>query len=498
MTVAASAGRHARHLHRRHRNETRRPERLGHLGTTDRRARHPRRAHGSHRLLPRRPWCTSALRLPRRRQSGHVRGRHRAPRRRARTCCCRRPATRPALSTRASCRRSASCRTLPEWIAEMRRDRKRQRNQKTERVAAGERHERWVEEAGRLRKQGVPVAEARRRLLELRAQEFENPDEKTDEELDAILDAYAEDWDGAELQDDVVWLSAFDLKQVEWVERPLLQIAFTLLAGRPGIGKGALVARLVARCTNGEMYGEPRPAILLSTEDDPEIDLGPRIEVAGGDRSLVAMPPTSFQLPRDIDWLRGYVRSNQRARARQHRPDRDRPRRQPHRRREHRPRERSADGADAARRARQRAEGADRRRPSPVHQGGEGRRARQGARLDRLDRRPPCRARRRRRLQRPGAPARPRRSRATGYHAGRPAAASSSKGERCPGSPSRSSTRSRTASPMSTSTRNSQARRARPSRRATSRASCSSRRCARPAGRWSRTNSTRSSPPGPD
>jgi tetratricopeptide (TPR) repeat protein len=29
---------------------------------------------------------------------------------------------------------------------------------------------------------------------------------------------------------------------------------------------------LVARCTNGDMYGEPRPAILLSTEDDPEID----------------------------------------------------------------------------------------------------------------------------------------------------------------------------------------------------------------------------------
>ena len=57
------------------------------------------------------------------------------------------------------------------------------------------------------------------------------------------------------------------------------------------------------------MYGDPRPAILLSTEDDPEVDLGPRVEAAGGDRSLVAMPPTSFQLPRDIDWLRGYVHS---------------------------------------------------------------------------------------------------------------------------------------------------------------------------------------------
>ena len=199
---------------------------------------------------------------------------------------------------------------LPEWIAELRRTRKRERKAKPpERVTAGERHERWVEEAGRLRKQGVPVAEARVRLLEIREREFENPDEKADAELDAILEAYEADWDGAALQDGAVWLSGYGLKQVEWIERPLLQLAFTLLAGRPGLGKGALVARWVARCTNGDMYGEPRPAVLLSSEDDPEIDLGPRVEVAGGDRSLVALPPTSFQLPRDIDWLRGYVGS---------------------------------------------------------------------------------------------------------------------------------------------------------------------------------------------
>ena len=194
---------------------------------------------------------------------------------------------------------------LPEWIAELRRGRKRERRT---RVAAGERHERWAEEAGRFRKQGVPVAEARKLLLELREHEFESPEEKSDDELEEILAAYA-DWDGAALQDAVVWLAGYELKQVEWVERPLLQLAFTLLAGRPGIGKGALVARWVARCTNGSMYGEPRPAILLSTEDDPEVDLGPRVEAAGGDRSLVAMPPSSFQLPRDIDWLRGYVQS---------------------------------------------------------------------------------------------------------------------------------------------------------------------------------------------
>lgn len=200
--------------------------------------------------------------------------------------------------------------TLPEWIAELRRQRKRQRKERTnKRTPAGERHERWLEEAGRLRKQGVPVKEARRALRELREREFANPAEKGDEELDAILEAYEHEWDGPSLQDDIAWLLHHELKEVEWVERPLLQLAFTLLAGRPGVGKGAIVARWVARCTNGDMYGEPRPAILLSSEDDPEVDLGPRIEAAGGNRDLVALPPTSFQLPRDIDWLRGYVRT---------------------------------------------------------------------------------------------------------------------------------------------------------------------------------------------
>jgi hypothetical protein len=196
---------------------------------------------------------------------------------------------------------------LPEWIAEMRRTRKRRRKEKGTRVSAGERHERWVEEAGRLRKQGVPVEGARRLLREFREREFVGPEEKSDDELEQILHAYEHDWDGPSLQDDIVWLSHHGLKEVEWVERPLLQVAFTLLAGRPGVGKGALVARWVARCTNGLLYGEPRPAILLSSEDDPEVDLGPRIEAAGGNRELVALPPTSFQLPRDIDWLRGYV-----------------------------------------------------------------------------------------------------------------------------------------------------------------------------------------------
>jgi len=104
---------------------------------------------------------------------------------------------------------------------------------------------------------------------------------------------------------EIVWLGDVTMKPVEFVERPLLQAAtFHLLAGRPEVGKGALCARWLSRCTNGEMYGEPRPALWLSTEEDPAIDLGPRIEVAGGNRAKVGLIPRDFRLPRDTDWLR--------------------------------------------------------------------------------------------------------------------------------------------------------------------------------------------------
>ena|GEM_PF-3757107 len=116
-------------------------------------------------------------------------------------------------------------------------------------------------------------------------------------------------WGGATSQNgdlgDVAWLGDATMRPVEFVERPLLQAAtFHLLAGRPEVGKGALCARWIARCTNGEMYGQPRIALWLSTEEDPSIDLGPRIEVAGGNRAKVGLIPRDFKLPRDIDWLR--------------------------------------------------------------------------------------------------------------------------------------------------------------------------------------------------
>ena len=97
------------------------------------------------------------------------------------------------------------------------------------------------------------------------------------------------------------------MKEVEYVERPLLQVAFTLIAGRPGVGKGALSARWVSRCSTGVLYGTPKNTLWLSSEDDPEIDLGPRVQAAGGDRERVYLIPYTFTLPDHIDWLRKTV-----------------------------------------------------------------------------------------------------------------------------------------------------------------------------------------------
>jgi len=104
--------------------------------------------------------------------------------------------------------------------------------------------------------------------------------------------------------DGVIWLEGYELKEARYIDRPLIQAAtFTLVGGRPGVGKGALCAHWVARCTTGRMYPEPRRVLWLSSEDDPSIDLGPRVEAAGGDRSMVGLIPHTFQLPASADWL---------------------------------------------------------------------------------------------------------------------------------------------------------------------------------------------------
>jgi AAA domain len=102
----------------------------------------------------------------------------------------------------------------------------------------------------------------------------------------------------------LVRLSEIEPIEPKFVEYPLLQAAmFHLVAGKPGVGKGALCTRWIARCTNGDMYGEPRRALWLSSEEDAARDLRPRLDVAGADTSRVALIPDRFRLPDHVEWL---------------------------------------------------------------------------------------------------------------------------------------------------------------------------------------------------
>jgi hypothetical protein len=113
---------------------------------------------------------------------------------------------------------------------------------------------------------------------------------------------------GSPLNGKATSFSLYDPIEPTFVERPLLQAAtFHLLAAKPATGKGVLCTRWLARCSNGAMYDRPRNALWLSSEEDPQRDLRPRLDVAGADVSRVFTIPNEFQLPRDIEWLRDYA-----------------------------------------------------------------------------------------------------------------------------------------------------------------------------------------------
>jgi DNA-binding transcriptional ArsR family regulator len=51
------------------------------------------------------------------------------------------------------------------------------------------------------------------------------------------------------------------------------------------------------------MYGQPHNALVIASEDSNEIDLKPRVVVAGGDPARVSSIKGSFRLPDDAPWL---------------------------------------------------------------------------------------------------------------------------------------------------------------------------------------------------
>jgi hypothetical protein len=106
-------------------------------------------------------------------------------------------------------------------------------------------------------------------------------------------------------------LAEYRIRRVEWLDKFFLQrAAFYLLAGRKGVCKGTWICGLAARVTRGELYGEPKRVLVVTSEDSVELDFKPRLLAAGGDERLVDIVVRDFRMPRDLDWLRTTARSH--------------------------------------------------------------------------------------------------------------------------------------------------------------------------------------------
>jgi AAA domain/Bifunctional DNA primase/polymerase, N-terminal len=98
-------------------------------------------------------------------------------------------------------------------------------------------------------------------------------------------------------------LSNIEMRSIIFLDKPLWQaLAFHLVVGRKGVGKGTVLADLAARTTRCEL-GAKRNVVWIGSEDSASIDIKPRVVAAGGDPERVILITDWIQLPRDIERL---------------------------------------------------------------------------------------------------------------------------------------------------------------------------------------------------
>jgi hypothetical protein len=114
--------------------------------------------------------------------------------------------------------------------------------------------------------------------------------------------------------------SAIPIRPVHWLWQDRLpEGALALLGGREGIGKSTLAYQLAADVTTGSLVGrshrQPRPVLVVATEDSWSHVIAPRLKAAGADldKALrvevlnVAGFCDQLMLPVDVDALRAQV-----------------------------------------------------------------------------------------------------------------------------------------------------------------------------------------------
>lgn len=106
---------------------------------------------------------------------------------------------------------------------------------------------------------------------------------------------------------------------VRWLWKGRLPVGeLALLAGEPGVGKGNLTCWLAAHVSRGDLpgdlFGEPRVAVLASAEDDPAHTVVPRLMAAGADLDMVRIVRVTLDdatgvltLPDDVEAIRAGV-----------------------------------------------------------------------------------------------------------------------------------------------------------------------------------------------
>ena len=107
-------------------------------------------------------------------------------------------------------------------------------------------------------------------------------------------------------------LAGLELRRARWLWKGrLAQGRISLLAGREGAGKSTIAADLAAAVTVGKLpggsLGTPRGVIIVATEDDFHVTIGPRIVAAGADMARVYVVGSTLQaelsLPGDLPAL---------------------------------------------------------------------------------------------------------------------------------------------------------------------------------------------------
>src|SRR5437870_5736225 len=92
-------------------------------------------------------------------------------------------------------------------------------------------------------------------------------------------------------------------EEVEWVIAGYIPMgAFSLLVGSPGSAKSLLVTHWCAQLSQ-----EGYSSILFASEDHASKVIGPRLTVAGADRTKISSPQDRLRLPTHLDTLRRMV-----------------------------------------------------------------------------------------------------------------------------------------------------------------------------------------------